>query len=135
MSILAIDYGEKRIGLAIGEIGGLAQTLKVLSNSEKVVNKLGEICKEENIKKILIGLPLDSKGKIGFAAKGVQAFTGKLSREVQLPIEFVDESLTSREALSHTIRAGKKRKDRKNLDSISAAIILQEYLDNYTLKD
>lgn len=133
MAILSIDYGEKRIGLALGEIGGLVQTLEVLKNNKNAVSKIKEICERLAVKEIIIGVPFNSEGRVGYAARKVKRFAKNLKEEIALPVIFVDEVFTSEKALSLAIQSGKKKKDRKYLDSISAAILLQEYLESKVL--
>lgn len=124
MRILGIDYGLRKIGLAISE-GILAEPLSVVSNKLSVINKISEICQKHKVEKIIIGMP---EGKI---VKKVRGFGQKVAELTGLPVSYQDESLTSKEATAKMIEAGKKRKDRRRLeDAIAAAIILQAYLDS-----
>jgi len=122
MVLLGIDFGLKKIGLALAQ-SGLIQVLGVIRNSPQVIAKIGEICRENEVEKIIIGLPpaqLSSK---------IKKFAQKLSSETSLPVEFQDETLTSREAIVKMIKEGIKRKKRGLLkDAAAAACILQEYL-------
>lgn len=124
MRILGIDYGLRKIGLAISE-GELAEPLSVVSNKQSVTNKISKICRKQKIEKIIIGLP---EGKI---VEKVKEFGQKVAELTGVPIIYQDESLTSKEAVVKMIEAGKKRKDRQRLeDAIAAAIILQSYIDS-----
>lgn len=132
MKILGIDYGLKRIGLALAE-EGLAEPLMVISYSSKgqlldkqssVVSKIANVCQKQAIEKIVIGMP---EGKI--MAKVFQ-FGQKITQATKLPVEYQNETLTSQEAVVKMIQAGKKRKYRQTKsDAIAAALILQNYLD------
>jgi len=122
MVILGIDFGLKKIGLALAQ-NGLIRPLGVVRASPRVFNKIGVICKEHEVKKIVIGLtpgPLFSK---------IKKFACRLSSEIGLPVEFQDETLTSRQAIAKMIEEGIKKKKRRKLeDAAAAACILKEYL-------
>lgn len=123
MKILGIDYGLKKIGIALSEVG-LAEPLSVISNQPLVVRKISEICRKYGIEKIVIGLP---EGEI---AKKVKEFGRKIAELTKLPVIYQDESLTSKEAVAKMIEAGRGRKARREKeDAVSAAVILQSYLD------
>ena len=133
--ILGVDFGERRIGLAIA-INNLAEPLSIIEvdppspRLRGAVQKIVKICQEEQIQEIVLGLPLNSEGQIGPAAKKVKEFGQSLGRETGLKIIFWDETLTSEEALSKMIEAGRPQKKRRRLDDVAAALILQEYLDS-----
>jgi len=123
MKILGIDYGLKKIGLALTE-GNLAEPLSVISNRSSVVSKISGVCQKYGIEKIVIGMP---EGKI---ATKVREFGKKLSQSTKLPVVFQDETLTSQEAIAKMIEAGRGRKYRQTKsDAFAAALILQSYLD------
>lgn len=139
--ILGIDFGERRIGLAIAE-HGLAEPLAIIEVSgppslklRRAVLQIVKICKQEEIQEIVLGLPLDSEGLVGPAAKKAKKFGQRLAKETGRKIIFWDETLTSEEALSKMIETGKGQKSRRRLDDISAAIILQEFLDSRRFKN
>jgi len=121
--ILGIDFGERRIGLAVAE-GGLAEPLSIIEvdNQTSAVEKIVRVCEQEKIGEIVLGLPRDSKR--------VKNFGQKLAKEAGLKVIFWDEVLTSEEALSKMIEAGRPQRKRRRLDDVSAALILQEYLDS-----
>jgi len=124
MRLLGIDFGLKKVGLAIVE-EELPQPIGVVKNDFHLIAKISRICQNNQIEKIIIGL---SEGKIASRIKG---FARKVEEITDLPVEFQDESLTSKEAIAKMIEAGKKRKDRREKeDAFAAAIILQEYLKN-----
>ena len=134
MRILGIDYGEKRIGLALSDISNMvARSLKVL-NRETNRNWLGEIktiVDENEIKQIVIGLPKNMNGSIGKKGEEVLAFVKVLEKRVKVPIVTWDERLTTVAAEKVLRQAELSRKKRKGiLDKLSACIILQNYLDS-----
>ncbi len=133
MRILGIDYGEKRIGLAISDPLGLtAQGLPTIErvNSEDYLQKLADVIKEKGVSRIIVGLPKSMNDTIGKKAEEVLQFVEVLKSHLNLPVITVDERLT-------TVRAYKAmseskmslRKKQKRVDMISAQFILQSYLD------
>lgn len=130
MRILGIDYGEKRIGLAISDeselIASPMTSLKVKSFADAVA-KVQRIAKTQNVAAILIGLPLGSKGEETKQSIQVRYFADALKMTNGNKIEFWNESFSTKEA-SNSTQWGTSRK-KKNLDSEVARIILQEYMD------
>lgn len=122
MKILGIDYGSKRVGLAISdESHTLARELDILS--PKVFwEKIDEIVEKHGIGQIVIGLPLNMSGTATDSTRRVQEFCDKLNEKFSLPIEYMDERLSS-------VMAGNLPGGKKNVDSLAAQIILQNYLD------
>lgn len=125
MKILGIDYGEKRIGLAVSG-GEIARPLMVIPvKNSKVGGRIKKICEREDISKIVIGI---SEGR---TAEKTREFGHELQKATGLPVEFFDETLTTQEAIRKMVEAGTSRKKRKEfVDAISAALILQGYLEN-----
>jgi len=133
MRILGIDYGEKRIGLAISDpLGFTAQGLPTIErvNGEDYLQKLADVIKEKGVSRIIVGLPKSMNNTIGKKAEEVLEFVEVLKSNLNLPVVTVDERLT-------TVRAYKAmsdtkmslRKKQKRIDMISAQFILQSYLD------
>ena len=132
MRWLGIDYGTKRIGLSHGDEIGVATPLPALTDGlgEAGWQKLGEIIRQRRITALVVGYPYNMDGSVGFKAKEVDVFVGKLKEKFGLPVHLVDETLTSYEAES-TI-AKKSRRDVRDsglIDSRAACLILQDYLD------
>jgi len=122
MKILGIDYGEKRIGLAISdESQTLARELDILSPKE-FWKSLNRLILNHSITKIVLGWPLNMDGKETDKTREVESFKVKVERETKLPLEIMDERLSSQMA-EHI--SGQKN----NLDSLAAQILLQNYLD------
>lgn len=125
MRILGIDYGLKKVGLAISD-GLLAEPLAVLKVKDinEAVAKIEQILQVQQVESIVIGL---SENK---SAKLTQEFGKKLRQLVNIPIVFQDETLSTHEAQILSIESGIKRKKRREMeDAYAAAIILQSYLD------
>lgn len=125
MKILGVDYGRKKIGLALAE-GPLAEPLAVVrgENPQELAKKIGQIVEKEAIDKIVIGI---SEGEM---AKETRAFGEELRGKLNLPLEFFDETLTSQEATRLSVEAGVKRQKRKSFeDAFAATLMLQSYLE------
>lgn len=118
MKTLGVDWGEKRIGLAISD-GTLAQPFGLVSSFEE----LTQVINKEGVEKVILGLP---EGK---HRARVMSF-GERIKELGVPVVFRSEVLTTQQALQKAIEAGRPRKARRNLDPAAAAILLQEYLDS-----
>ncbi len=133
MKALGIDFGEKRIGLAISDADGrFALPWKTLArrNDQQAIEELAKIAAQESIDLIVAGDPRNLDGGAGPQSERVAAFLKKLSAALDLPIETVNESLTSREAHSRLRQAGlTARQRRERVDSLAAQILLQEALD------
>ncbi|NMB56926.1 Holliday junction resolvase RuvX [Candidatus Beckwithbacteria bacterium] len=126
MKYLAIDYGQKHIGLAISE-GILAEPFGQFDSEadDKTVAKIIKICQEEQIDELVLGI---SENQM---AVKVKAFAQILSQNLTLKIHLQDETLSSQLAKKHLLESGAKRKKRQTQNhQIAAAIILQEFLDN-----
>lgn len=119
MRILGVDFGEKRIGLAIAD-DFLAEPLGTVKSKKALVR----VCQKQGIEKIIIGI---SEGKM---AKKTRRFGEKLGQLTGLPIEYQDETLTTKQAEELMLQAGKSKKRRqRQTDTIAATLILQNYLD------
>lgn len=139
MRILGVDFGERRIGLAISDFSGtLATPLKVVQSfsclEEAVEAVWSEIefltLEEDGLGGVVVGLPCGLDGKTHRQTDRVRAFVQALSRRVSIPVALQDERLSSREAESLlALREKDWRKRKRKLDAVAAALILQEYLN------
>jgi putative holliday junction resolvase len=132
MRYLAIDYGIKRTGLAICDPAEtIASPLVVIqAGGNKLLNKIVDTIKSENIEAVVIGLPLNMDDSQGPQAKLVLQFAEQLKKHTQLPIYFQDERLSTFEAEEKIAPADFTRKKKKQwLDAVAAAQILQTFLD------
>ena len=131
--ILSVDYGSKRIGIAVSDLLKIiAKPYKTINNSSKteVLNSIRQIVKEKNIEKIIVGLPLTLKNTFSDQTNKVQDFVAFLDDNINIPILTYDERLTSIEAKRSLLTQGIKLKNKKGfVDMTAAAIFLQGYLD------
>lgn len=130
--ILAIDYGRKRIGLALSdELGLTAQPLDVLihKNRREDIRRLREICREHGVRQILVGHPLHITGEAGEMADETARFASRLGKELGIAVELADERLTSWEAQQIADETSSTGSRKASLDAVAAAILLREYLD------
>ena len=134
MRILGIDFGEKRIGLAVSDLLGLtAQGLETIryENREKFLSDLSKICEDQKVGEIVIGLPVNMNGSMGPKAQEVLKLVPVLEEKLHLPVRTWDERLTSREAGRLMIEEGLSRKRQKETsDRLAATILLQNYLES-----
>lgn len=137
--ILAIDYGRRKIGLAISDSLALtAQPLAILErkNRRDDLRRLREICAEHHVSRILVGHPLRLSGEAGEMAHEAAQFAARLQKHLGIEVELVDERLTSWEA-QQTVAEAKpsrrqpsgRRSTRRPLDHIAAAVLLRDYLE------
>lgn len=132
--ILGIDYGKKRIGLAISDpLHITAQPLKLLirTKTREDLKKIKAILEEYNVEKVVIGLPLNMDGSEGFMVDAIRKFSSALRKVHPIEIIEIDERLTSQQAdfaLHAASLKGKQRKERR--DPLAAQIILQTHLDS-----
>ena len=134
MRILALDYGTKRIGLAVSDEGEtIARGISTISrkDNDTDINKIKKIISDLDIRKIIIGITYNSDGSISKTGLGARKFSKLIKKETGLPVDFVDETYTSANAENILLQADMSRKRRKEvIDKLSAVIILQEYLNN-----
>jgi putative pre-16S rRNA nuclease len=146
-SILSIDYGRERMGLAIADADvKMAQPLSTMErvNRNEDMRRLREIIREHGVKQIVVGLPLKLDGTRGEMAEEAERFARRVRKEFGVPVELVDERLTSWEAerlLEETqgrflqadkSRGGRNQKRppaRATVDAVAAAVVLKEYLE------
>lgn len=133
MRILGLDVGQKTIGVAISDpLGFTAQGITTIrrSNKQKDMDEVKSICKEYSVETIVIGLPKNMNGSIGFAGEKIIEFSEMLKDQVDIKIEFWDERLTTVAAHRAMLEADMSRSKRKKIvDKIAATYILQGYLD------
>ena len=131
---MGIDYGAKRVGLAVTDPMQIIATALTTVESKKALQFIEEYIKLNDVEKILIGYPLDLRGNPTHATPMVDRFILALSKKINsIPIVKWDEAYTSKMAMRTLIESGVKKKQRRDkslLDQISATIILQEYLQN-----
>jgi putative holliday junction resolvase len=133
ISALGLDVGKKRLGVAGCDGTGLIATaIETIHRTSfaRDIERIKEIIAAREVTVLVIGLPYSLDGTIGFQAKQVQKFASKISRILQLPVEYIDERLTSVEAIER-LKAQKRfsTRDKGAIDRQAAVIILQQWLD------
>jgi len=148
-AILAIDYGRVRIGLALAESADAApQPLGTLDrvNRNEDMRRLRELARDYGVRQIVVGLPLRLDGSAGDMAEEARRFAARVGKQISLPVQLVDERLTSWEAervmedefgrkskvtsgASNKKASSAKGAERISVDSVAATIILREYLE------
>ena len=132
--ILGIDFGTKRIGLALSDpLGFTAQGLETLAveSKQKTLDHLSKLCKERGVDEVVVGLPVNMNGTLGPKAHETMIWVEKLRTALRIPVETWDERLTSREADRLMVETGLSRKRQKQeSDRLAATIILQSYLES-----
>jgi putative Holliday junction resolvase len=134
MRLLSIDYGEKRIGLAItDEMEITVRPLSVIQrkNRRHDMKVLGEVLEEYGVERIIVGYPVSLDGARGPACEKIDRFIHRMEKMFSMDIVRQDETLSSREA-EEILRETRKnpRKQRQMLDSLAACLILERYLEN-----
>lgn len=134
MRVMGLDIGEKHIGVALSDplmIIASALTVVERKTDEAAINQLIDLARENEVERIVIGLPRSLDGSLGKQAQSVQHFIELLQGRTHLPIVTWDERLSTVAAERIMIEAGAKREKRKkHRDSLAAAFILQGYLDS-----
>lgn len=128
MTILALDLGSKKTGVAVSH-GILAEALTTLylnkSGEEGFIEKLKQIIEEQKVEQLVVGLPLSRNGKPTAQSTLIERQAKQISLTLGLPIEFCEETLTSWEA------EGQAGKDKASIDAQAAKIILEQYLNEH----
>ena len=131
---MGIDYGDKRIGVALSDLLCIISSpyeVFINKGEEESLKHLDKIIKDNDVDEIAMGLPLNMDGSEGGRARLHREFGQKLSDFSGVTVHFVDERLTSAEAEEILISSGVRREKRKELiDKLSAQIILQTFIDN-----
>ena len=133
--ILGIDYGEVRVGLSLSDLTQtIANPFKTImyKNTDNLLNQLKEIIAENEVEKLVVGVPYNMKGEDTKQTLKVKEFISFLESNLSYNVELIDERLSSIEAekTMHkmNIKTGHNKSD---IDKIAASVILQEYLDSY----
>lgn len=127
MRLLGIDYGSKKIGLAITDsTGRFSRPLEVITNDDKAIKKILRVIKEQEIEKIVIGKSVNYKGEANPVLKKAEDLGGKLEGLSLLPVVYENETLSSKEAERIIGRD-------KNYDARAAALILTSFIDKNIL--
>jgi len=131
--IAAIDFGEKRIGLAYTDINRkMALPVGVIEGGKKAIQNIKAALPIKEIDLFLIGLPLEMSGKRGVMAIKVEEFAKMVENAFEIPVQLVDERLSSKGADVQLRELSLNRKERtKKTDMIAATLLLQSYLSKH----
>ena len=132
--IIGIDYGRKRVGVAVSDpLGIFASALETVP-AAKIIDYLKNYTQNNKVVRFVVGYPMNLNGKPAECAQYVDIFLKQLKKQFpDIPVTLEDERFTSQLAMKAMIAGGMKKSDRRekeNVDKISAAIILQSYMDN-----
>lgn len=131
--ILAIDYGKKRVGLAVTDPMQMIATRLTTVAAHEIWTFLKEYLAKEEVEKVIVGYPMQMNNLPSEAVNYINPFLRKFQKDYpEMPLEQVDERFTSKMAFQTMIDAGLKKKDRQDkgtIDGVSATIILQSYLE------
>jgi putative Holliday junction resolvase len=137
--VLALDLGEKRIGVAVSDaLNIIAQPIGIIERKgiRNDLRKIRELAQEHNAGRVIVGLPLNMDGTEGKSANLAIDFVNKVKKEIPIEVEMIDERLTTAQGERIFLEADISRKKRKkNLDKIAAQLILQNYLDLHVQKN
>jgi putative Holliday junction resolvase len=131
--ILAIDYGSRRVGVAVSDpLRVIAQGVTTLDNGKDLIRNLCTLIRERDVTRVVVGMPYSEDGSKGSKALEVEQFIEKLKKAGDVQIDTWDESFSSVNAHRVFVETGmkrKKRREKKRTDEMAARLILQEYLD------
>ncbi len=134
MRILAVDHGEKRIGLALSDpTATLASPLKVIEHVSRVVDaaQVAQAASENEAGLIVVGQSFDEEGKPNLAGRRAAKFADALREQTQIPVELFDESFSTQDARAVVIEMGVSRKKRAgHHDALAAVMILRAYIES-----
>ncbi len=138
MKLLALDVGDRRVGVAVSDGTGLIATpLAVLRRTSKAKDfaKIAHMVREQGVEGLVIGHPLNADGSAGYQARRVERYAAALVEALvedglELPVVLWNEHGSTQRAQEAMIAAGRKPRDRRaRIDAVAAAVILQDYLD------
>jgi putative Holliday junction resolvase len=132
MKLIGLDYGRRRVGLAVtDETGEFIRSLPTIDRAARGdrIKALCEVIDREKPQRIVVGLPLDPRDEETAMSHEIRGFAATLEKACSLPVEFVDESLTSRRAYDIIrVRRKKHRRAKENIDRIAACLILEAFV-------
>lgn len=126
---LGIDYGRKRVGIALGETVAISRGF--FENDENLISKIRNIISEDEVQTVVVGLPIKDSGEEGELAPEIKKFTNLLTKDLKVSVIFEDENDSS-SAANQTLRDANIdiKSSKTEVDGMAAAIILQQYLDS-----
>ena len=132
MRLIGLDVGESRIGVALSDpLGATSQPLQTISRDEESPQRIARLVVEEGAATVVVGLPLLMDGTEGEQARLVRRFVEDLRKAIAVPVELIDERLTTREAEAVLSKGRVKRaRKREASDMLAASLILRAYMDS-----
>ncbi len=134
MRVLGLDHGERRIGAALSDALGItASPLTVIEHTsdEGDADAVAALARERDVEAVVVGVPISLDGSIGPQAKRAAYFARLLSGRLGMPVDMIDERLSTREAERKLAEGGRRRSRRREaVDAAAAAVLLQAYLDS-----
>ena len=132
--VMALDWGTKRIGVAVSDpLGLMAHPVATLPAEDEaaLVRELKKIIEDKDVTRVIVGLPVNMDETHGPSAKAAKAFADRMAAAIALPFETIDERLTSMDADARLHDAGLKdwKKRKQRIDRVAAALILQSWLE------
>lgn len=131
MAIAAIDFGKRRVGVAISDdraAGAYPLGVIVRRSLAADLDEIAAMLAERDVTRVIVGLPLNMDGSEGPAASAAREFARRLGAHLRLPVEMFDERLTSREAEERVGPRSRNQRRKRPLDALAAAIILEGWL-------
>lgn len=130
---VGIDYGAKRIGVAIAHtVAKLPHPLRTLENNPEVIAELRTLIEHEKAGRVIVGLPHSLDGSESQQTRDVLAFVGQLRKQLEVPIYLVEEALSSVEAENVLKAKSNKPYSKADIDAMAAALILERYFEDET---
>lgn len=128
---LGIDYGSKRVGIALADgLGIAAHPFEVLESGPDLMTRLAKLVVENDVTRVVVGLPVSLDGSEGVAAGAARRFAQRVGETLDTDVVLYDERFTSRIAEGAMLEAGTSRAGRRRrMDKVAAAVMLQGYLD------
>ncbi|WP_019639891.1 Holliday junction resolvase RuvX [Paenibacillus fonticola] len=138
MKIMGLDYGDRRIGVAVSDVfGWTAQGVEVIERRREgeEFDRIAELANQHEVEEIVVGLPKNMNGTVGPRGEICKAFAEELQDRIKLPVHLWDERLSTVSAQRTLIEADVSRRRRKEVvDKMAAVLILQNYLDSKSKK-
>ncbi len=131
MRVMGIDYGTRKIGVALSdESGSFAFPHSIVTNDERAVGALAQLAREEGVTQLVVGEPKERSGAANAVTTEARAFGARLAEATDFPLTFVDEHYSTSGAMRQrdTKEKTRKKADRSPLDDSAAALILESYL-------
>lgn len=128
-TILALDVGNARIGIALAHVAArIPHPIGAVPHDEAVFNRLREFCEQEGVAQIVVGLPRGLEGQETAQTGEVRAFGARLEKELSIPFAWQDEAVTSVQAEAE-LQARRKPYTKQDIDALAATYILGDYLN------